>query len=416
MMRRHTAFYVDALRIAVQSIVAHKLRAFLTLIGIIIGVASVVVVGASISGFNSYVVDQISRLLGANHFMIARMASSGRMTEEQWQKMDRRNKRLIRADLDWIERLCTNCQEVGAQMNARQDLKYEGIDLFGTQIMGVTASMGEIEDKTIAEGRFILPHEVDRAGAVCVIGWDLRKKFFEGKDPIGKTLKVRGIPLKIVGVEGARGSMFGQTFDNTLYMPISTFGRIYGRRQSVQLHGLAFGAETFQPAIDEARVALRSRHRLKPAEEDDFGLVNTQEVSSNVDQFTGQIAMVVTPITLISLIVGGIVVMNIMLVSVTERTFEIGLRKAVGAKRREILVQFLIESALLCGVGGVLGLLAASAFTTLVTATTPVPMRITSGYIALSLFVSTTIGLIAGIYPAMRASRLDPVVALTKVT
>jgi len=139
-------------------------------------------------------------------------------------------------------------------------------------------------------------------------------------------------------------------------------------------------------------------------------------VNQDIDQFTGQIAMVVTPITLISLIVGGIVVMNIMLVSVTERTFEIGLRKAIGAKRREILVQFLIESALLCGVGGVLGLLAASAFTTLVTAATPVPMRITSGYILLSLFVSTTIGLIAGIYPAMRASRLDPVVALTKVT
>ena len=415
-MRRSTAFYVDAMRIAVQSIFAHKLRAFLTLIGIIIGVASVVVVGASISGLNSYVVDQVSRLLGANHFMIARMASSGQMTEEQWQKMDRRNKRLERKDMDWIERLCLNCEEVGAQMNARQDLKYEGIDLFGTQIMGVTASMGEIEDKTIAEGRFLLPHEVDRAMAVCVIGMDVRKKFFEGKDPIGRIIKVRGSPLRIVGVEGARGSMFGQSFDNNLYMPISTFGRIYGRRQSVQLHGLAQGAETFQPAIDEARVALRSRHHLKPAEEDDFGLVNVQEVNQNVDEFTGSIAMVVTPITLISLIVGGIVVMNIMLVSVTERTFEIGLRKAVGARRREILVQFLIESALLCGMGGVLGLLLASGITSLVTATTPVPMRITGGYIALSLFVSTTIGLIAGIYPAVRAARLDPVIALTKVT
>ena len=415
-MRRSAAFYVDALRIAVQSIFAHKLRAFLTLIGIIIGVASVVVVGASISGLNSYVVDQVSRLLGANHFMIARMASAGQLTEEQWQKMDRRNKRLERKDMDWIERLCENCQEVGAQMNSRQDLKYEGIDLFGTQIMGVTASMGRIEDKTIAEGRFLLPHEVDRAAPVCVIGMDVRKKFFEGKDPIGKTLKVRGNPLKIVGVEGARGSMLGQTFDNTLYLPISTFGRIYGRRQSVQLHGLAINAQSFQPAIDEARVALRSRHHLKPAAEDDFGLVNVQEVSERVDEFTGKIAMVVTPITLISLIVGGIVVMNIMLVSVTERTFEIGLRKAIGARRREILVQFLIESALLCGVGGVLGLIFASGVTTLVTATTPVPMRITAVYIALSLFVSTTIGLIAGIYPAVRASRLDPVVALTKVT
>ncbi|MEO8501307.1 MAG: ABC transporter permease [Vicinamibacteria bacterium] len=415
-MRRSSAFYVDALRIAVQSIFAHKLRAFLTLIGIIIGVASVVVVGASISGLNSYVVDQVSRLLGANHFMIARMASTGELTEEQWQKMDRRNKRLERKDMDGIERLCLNCQDVGAQMNSRQDLKYEGLDLYGTQIMGVTASMGQIEDKTIAEGRFLLPHEVDRAAPVCVIGMDVRKKFFEGKDPIGKVLKVRGNPVTVVGVEGARGSMFGQTFDNTLYMPISTFGRIFGRRQSVQLHGLAINAESFQPAIDEARVALRSRHHLKPAEDDDFGLVNVQEVNQGVDEFTGKIAMVVTPITLISLIVGGIVVMNIMLVTVTERTREIGLRKAIGAKRREILVQFLIESALLCGVGGVLGLLFASGVTTLVTATTPVPMRITPGYIALSLFVSTAIGLIAGIYPAVRASKLDPVVALTKVT
>jgi putative ABC transport system permease protein len=415
-MRRHTAFYVDAVRIAVQSIVAHKLRAFLTLIGIIIGVASVVVVGASISGLNSYVVDQVSRLLGANHFMIARMASSGQLTEEQWQKMDRRNPRLDPKDMHWIGQFCSNCEEVGAQVQSRVDLKHEGIDLYGTQIMGVTASMGEIEDKTIAEGRFILPHEVDRAMAICVIGNDVRTKFFEGKDPLGKIIKVRGNPLRIVGVEGARGSMFGQTFDNTLYMPISTYGRIFGRRQSVQLHGLAAGAEAFQPAIDEARVALRSRHRLKPAEEDDFGLVNVQEVTSNVDEFTGSIAMVVTPITLISLVVGGIVVMNIMLVSVTERTFEIGLRKAIGAKRREILVQFLIESALLCGVGGVLGLLFASGVSALVSATTPVPMRITTGYVALSLFVSTTIGLIAGIYPAMRASRLDPVIALTKVT
>src|SRR6187402_1951641 len=158
-MKALFSFYSDALRIALQSIFAHKLRAFLTLIGIIIGVASVVVVGASISGLNSYVVDQVSRLLGANHFMIARMASSGQLTEEQWQKMDRRNKRLEKKDMDWLERYCENCLAVGAQMNSRLDLKHEGIDLYGTQVMGVTASMGEIEDKTVAEGRFLLPHE-----------------------------------------------------------------------------------------------------------------------------------------------------------------------------------------------------------------------------------------------------------------
>jgi putative ABC transport system permease protein len=159
---------------------------------------------------------------------------------------------------------------------------------------------------------------------------------------------------------------------------------------------------------------MRGRHRLRYRDDDDFGLVNTDEVNHDVDQFTGGIAMVVTPITLISLLVGGIVVMNIMLVSVNERTFEIGLRKAVGARRREILVQFLVESALLCALGGVLGLLLSAALAGLIGATTPIPMRVTTGYVALALLVSGSVGIVAGIYPAWRASRLDPVVALTK--
>src|SRR5262245_14756481 len=405
----------EAVRIALSSILAHKLRSLLTLIGIIIGVASVVVVGASISGLNSYVIERVSKVLGVNHFMIARMAGNGRITDEQWERMNRRNKRLDWLDVGWMELRCGSCDEVGAQLQRRVDLKHEGQELLGTGLSGVTANMGAIEDKTIGEGRFLLPHEVEHPANVCVIGMDVRDKFFTGLEAVGKSLKVRGIDLKIVGVEARRGSMFGESLDNQMYIPITTFQRMFGRQASLQIHGLAATKESFPGTIDDARMALRIRHKLKGNEDDDFGLVNVGDVQRDVDQFTGAIAMVVTPVTLISLVVGGIVVMNIMLVSVNERTFEIGLRKAVGARRREILVQFLIESALLCILGGVLGLLLAGGLSWLIGATTPLPMTITLGYVVLAVAGSGTVGVLAGLYPAWRAAKLDPVVALSRL-
>jgi putative ABC transport system permease protein len=189
---------------------------------------------------------------------------------------------------------------------------------------------------------------------------------------------------------------------------------MFGRLQSLQVHGKARDRELFQSTLEEGRVALRVHRKLKGNEEDNFGLVDVQQVNNQVDQFTGSIAAVITPITLISLVVGVIVVMNIMLVSVTERTFEIGLRKALGARRKQIMLQFLIESVLLSSFGGVLGLLAAAGVCWLVTVATPIPMTITISYIVLALVVSGGVGMIAGIYPAFRASRLDPIVALTK--
>jgi putative ABC transport system permease protein len=206
----------------------------------------------------------------------------------------------------------------------------------------------------------------------------------------------------------------GQSIDNHAYIPITTFGKLFGRRQSIQLHGKAASREKFVATIEEARMVMRNRHKLVGNEDDDFGIVNTDAVTNQVDRFTGTIALVVTPITLLSLVVGGIVVMNIMLVSVTERTFEIGLRKAVGAKKRQILLQFLIESSLLSAVGGVMGLLLAAGLSWVVRLATPIPMTITVGYVLLSLLVSGGIGMIAGIYPAYKASRLDPIVALSK--
>jgi putative ABC transport system permease protein len=414
MKARRSGFYLEAVRIALQSILAHKLRSFLTLIGIIIGVASVVVVGAAISGMNSYVVERVAKVLGVNHFMVARYAHSGNMTEEEWERMMRRNKKLEWDDFEAVLRRCDSCEEVGAQVNNRVDLKRGREELIGVQIAGVTANMARIEDKTVEDGRFLLPYEIDHAAPVCVLGMDVREKLFPATDAVGRTLRVRGAELRIVGVEARRGTMFGESLDKHVYIPITTYGRLFGRHDSLQIHGLGASRQRFMQSIDEAHVAMRVHHKLKGGDEDDFGLVNVDEVNREVDKFTGAIATVVTPITLISLVVGGIVVMNIMLVTVNERTFEIGLRKAIGARRREIMLQFLIESALLCAFGGMLGLLLASGVSGAIRAFSGISMVVTIGYVALALVVSSVVGILAGIYPASKAAKLDPVVALTR--
>jgi putative ABC transport system permease protein len=414
-MKRVYSFYADATRIAVSSIFAHKLRAFLTLIGIIIGVASVVVVGASISGLNSYVTSTVAKILGANHFMIARMAFSNRLSDEEFERRNRRNKKLTWEDYEAVRDNCRSCAEIGAAAQGSTDLKQDGIEFPSAQVFGATHNMVDIEDKTIAEGRFITADEVQRSALVCVLGADIKEKFFPNSSALGKVLKVRGMPMLVVGVEEKRGSFFGESVDRHMYIPVTTHLSMFGRGNGLQIHGKAKNRDDFQATIEDARLALRNHRGLIGSEEDDFGLVDVESLNNQIDGFTNGIAAVVIPITLITLIVGGIVVMNIMLVSVTERTFEVGLRKALGASKKQILLQFLIEAGTLCAFGGVIGLLLAAGICGLITALAGITMTITIGYILLALLVSSGIGIIAGMYPAFKAARLDPIVALAHV-
>jgi putative ABC transport system permease protein len=346
--------------------------------------------------------------------MINRMASMGRMSDEEYERRNRRNKDIKWEEYEYVRDNCELCSEVGAQLNSGTDINQNGIEMPSVRIMGVTANMADIEDKTIVEGRFMSDEESSRITYVCIIGNDVKEKFFPTGSAVGQEIKIRGVPVKVIGVEQKRGSFFGDSQDRHIYIPLALAGQIFTRTGGIQLHGKAATSENLKPAIEEARQLLRNRRKLIGSEEDTFGVVNVDEFNSTMDQITGSIAAVVLPITMIILVVGGIVVMNIMLVSVTERTFEVGLRKALGATRKQILLQFLIESASLCIVGGIFGLVLAVVATQLVGMALGITMTITLFYVVISVAVSSIIGVLAGLYPAWKAARLDPIVALTQ--
>ncbi len=403
----------EALKIALDAIWSHRLRSFLTLLGIIIGVASVVTVGGAIEGLGFYVKERLSSTFGSNTFILARIAGMN-ISSEEFEKRIRRNKRIYVDDLRAIRERCDGCAAISPMLQTRADAKAGSLTFFDATLQGVSSDVTRIQELELTDGRFLSVYDSERARPVAVIGAEIRRELFGPLDPLGKEIRVGGEPFTVIGVEKESGSFFGQSMDSNIYIPYTSFLKMYGSRRSLSIRVKAPSEAQIENTQDEVRMIMRSRHKLRPNQEDDFDILASESMQQAVGQFTGAIAVVVTPITLISLVVGGIVVMNIMLVSVTERTNEIGLRKALGAKRSDILMQFLIESSMLAAFGGAFGLLLAYGLALIIRISTPIPMEITIGYILLALLASGGIGMISGIYPAHRASRLDPIVALSR--
>ncbi len=413
-MKLRTSLLGEIIQMALRSIWAHKLRTFLTLLGIIIGVASVVIVGAGLKGAQSFVTTSISKALGSNSFILAKFARFGNVSDEDWDRMRKRNQDLTMEDMEWVRRQCTDCAEVTAELNSTHTVYRGNREALFSSVRGATANTIFLGNFEVQEGRFFSQGEGRSSALVCVIGTEIQDELFPASDPVGQTIKLANEPLRVVGVLERLGSNFGQSQDRVVYIPLQTYRKIFGGRRSLVIRGKAVSRERFESSLDQVRVAMRIRHKLKPNEDDDFGLISTDQINNVVEQFAAIVAGVVVPITLISLVVGGIVIMNIMLVSVTERTFEIGLRKALGARQRDIRFQFLLESFIVAALGGLIGLGLASLLAAAVEAAAEFPMEISAGYIVLAIAVSGGIGIVSGLYPAVKAARLDPVIAMTE--
>ncbi len=412
--RPHSVALWEAFRMAVDSLWTHKLRSVLTLLGIIIGVASVVIVGGAIGGLGTYISTRLSSVFAGNTFIVDRIAAAN-ISYEEYERRLKRNKRVYVDDVRAVEDSCESCEAVSPDIGRRDDAKLGNRTFYDASVTGTNSEFPTIQSIDLSEGRFFSDLEVTHAYPAAVIGYDIRNELFGMTNPIGKEIKIGGDSFTVVGVEVQNGSMLGQSLDNSIYIPYTSFLKKYGKaNRSISFRVRAPSEAMLASTQDEVRVIMRTRHKLKPNKEDDFDILASQSVQEMIGQFTAVIAMAVTPITLISLVVGGIVVMNIMLVTVTERTVEIGTRKAVGAKRSDILLQFLVESALLASMGGVIGIVLSYILAAVIAGTTPVPMHITIGYILIAILASGGTGVISGLYPAYKASKLSPIVALMR--
>ncbi len=400
--------------LALDSIRAHKLRSFLTLLGIIIGVASVILVGAAIDGLGTYTSNVTNRVFGSESFIIAQVAQVGNMSWREYIDKLRYNKRIRPQDVTYLRDTTNSQLEYSPYQQHTDDVKAQGQTFEAAPIYGVSYNLPDMRDETLSQGRWFTRSEENLRAPVAVIGDDVRLALYPQVSPLGKTIRVGGQQLTIIGVLEHQGSSFGQSLDNPVYMPVTVFNAIYGAQ-----HGMAVFAKprtedgvSFGEAIDVVRGALRVHFHARPGKPDNFDILTPDSIRSFVGQILGVISAVVVPITAISLVVGGIVVMNIMLVSVTERTREIGVRKSLGARQSDIMLQFLTESVILSLVGGCLGVAFGALLAFLISAAFGLTLSITLPYVAISVFVSSAVGIISGWYPARRAARLDPVVAL----
>ena len=405
--------FIEAIKLAMDAIHSHKLRSFLTLLGVIFGVATVIVVVSLIEGFNKYVDEKIANI-GTNAFTVQKFAIEDFSSLDAYEQARRHNKDVTMDDLAVLRAAAgvKNIKDVGAQEQDQCELKFGKESLIGVSLIARTSNMLEIQNTEIAEGRSFSPAEEMGARLICYIGADVAEKFFPTTSPLGQKIKIDGRPFEVIGVAKALGSVFGQSRDKFVSIPMTTFLNIYGSRRSIQLFVASTSAATYEDAIDEARVIMRTRRKLPPNEKDTFGIITPSAVNNLREKIFGTIQVVAIGVTSIALVVGGIVIMNIMLVTVTERTREIGIRKSLGARRKDILAQFLVESTTLSMVGGLIGLGLAYLISWLLVKYSPIPAELPIWAAFLAIGVSSGVGIVFGIYPAWKAAKLDPIVAL----
>ena len=398
----------EAFWIALEALYTHKLRSFLTLLGVVIATATLIVVMSVINGMNLYIADHIANL-GANTFILSRFEWA--QVHEAWVKALRHNKPIRIEDYEFLKENLQGYKAIGATAGyGGRTAKYERQVLYDVSLSGVTPSMIDIGQERVERGRYITEPDYLHDAMVCFIGQDLVDKFFPGADPLGKEIQVNGRLFRVIGVARRIGTTFGQSQDNFVQIPLTAFQRAFVGRPEINVSIQAWAAEQMLPLEDEVRTLMRVRRHLPFKEKDTFGINASETIMSLWERLTGSIFAVTIGVVAVFMVVGGIVIMNIMLASVTERTHEIGIRKSLGARRRDILTQFVIEAAVMAGAGGLIGVILAVLISQIVESFFASAVPLTG--VLLGLALSAAVGLFFGIYPASKAAKLDPIEAL----
>jgi len=408
-MSRRNIHLKEPVMVALQTIRAHKMRSFLTLLGVILSVTTLIVVVALIQGMNQYIADHVANM-GVNVFLVEQFPLITSL--EEYVKAQRRDRKITWDDYTFLRDNMKLAKAVGVQVGSLGKVRYNTEGLEDVNIRGVTANMSGMDVEEPAEGRYISDLDNDHHALVAMIGADVANRLFPNVDPLGKEIMIDGTPYEIVGVAKPVGTAFGQSQDIFAYIPIETFLKRYGGQRSLSINVQAPTPEWMDRTQEEARTIMRARRHLAPKDADNFGVLASDSVMDLWRNLTGAIANSMVGIVLVFLLVGGVVIMNVMLASVTERTREVGIRKSLGARRFDILMQFLVEASVMSAVGGMLGILFAYIITLVARATISIPMLVPVWAVLLSLIISTAIGMFFGIYPANKAARLDPIEAL----